>query len=85
MPRLLQKSIKILMPYVYSRPNVYPFGQIFHALRLFPALRRFRTLEYIQPKAPSQSLVSLEGPDFFLKKTHLNSKFQNILQQAPIV
>jgi hypothetical protein len=25
MPRLRQKSIKNLMPYVYSRPYVYPF------------------------------------------------------------
>ena len=38
MPRLMQKLIKILMPYVYSRPYVYSFCQIFQALRLFPAL-----------------------------------------------
>ena len=37
MPRLMRKSIKLLMPYVYSRPYVYSFWQIFHALRLFPA------------------------------------------------
>ena len=47
MPRLMQKLIKILMPYVYSRPYVYSFWQIFQALCLFPALRLFRTLEYL--------------------------------------
>ena len=50
MPRLMQKLIKILMPYVYSRPYVYSFWQIFQALRLFPALRLFWTLEYIIDK-----------------------------------
>jgi len=52
MPRLMQKSIKILMPYVYSRPYVYSFWQIFQALRLFPALRLFRTLEYVNFTLP---------------------------------
>ena len=31
--------------HVYLRPYVYSFCQIFHALRLFPALRLLRTLE----------------------------------------
>ena len=46
-PRLMQKLIKILMPYAYSMPYVNFFWQIFQALRLFPALRLFRTLEYM--------------------------------------
>ena len=46
MPGLMQKLIKILMPYVYTRPYVYSVWQIFQALRLFPTLRLFQTLEY---------------------------------------
>ena len=38
--------IRILMPYVCSRPYIYCFCQIFKALRLFPALRLFQTQEY---------------------------------------
>ena len=35
------------MPYVYSRPYVYSFGQIFQVLHLFTPLILLQTQEYI--------------------------------------
>ena len=41
------KGLHLLcMPYVFLRPYIYSFWQFSKALRLFPALRLFRTLEY---------------------------------------
>ena len=62
--------MKILMPYVYSRPYVYYFWQNFHALRLFPALRLFRTLEY--------SLRQFFIPTF---QRHIDKRYHSKMQQ----
>jgi hypothetical protein len=44
---LLLYSTESSALYVYSRPLVHYFCQIFQALCLFPAIGLFRTLEYI--------------------------------------
>ena len=43
------KQAEFSLPYVYSRPDVYYFCQIFQALCLFPSLRLNPTLEYTGP------------------------------------
>ena len=66
MPRFMQKSIKILMPYVYSRPYVYSFWQICHALRLFFS-QNFPGPTFIHcPTSIPDSRVLRQGQQFWL-------------------